>query len=244
MSMVKEVKTPEEGLRKLLAKYGVSVPSWTLEGRTLTVENEIIPLFPWRNERRFVEMKRMLTDGTLGAVCSIRAMRTAGRDESLKDILCREVDLAQWWADKPVAQVFAVENGVCANVILRFEGNATCILEAASTLPVGAEPAERHEVTTDHGMCGDQAIDTLVHQQSVYEFVEGKQSAAYTDVDYELYGLAPAQVALTRCAFAALSGGTDAAGARRQAANLNRILDAIERSARTRAVAYPEEGNA
>ena len=241
MNMQNTLKTPEEGLKKLLEKYGVQAPSFTLGEKTLTVNGVQIPLFPWRFERRFTEMKRMLTDGTLGAVCSIRAMRTAGRDESLQEILYREIDLCQWWADKPVSQVFCVENGQCANLILRFEGNATCILEAASTLSEGAEPAERHEVTTDHGMCGDQAIDTLVHQQSVYEFVEGKPGAAYTDVDFELYGLTPAQVALTRCAFSILSGETDAARARAQDARIRSILSAAAQSAQTRAVAIPRK---
>lgn len=242
MRIEREVGSVAEGLRKLLEKYGVSAPEYALEGNVLTVNGEETPLFPWREEARFQQMKKLLDDGVVGEIVSIRAMRTAEKREGLRGILYRELDLCLWLAERRVKNLFAVVNGGCANVILRFEDNATVILEAAATQRDGAEAAERHEIFTDHGMINDQAIDTQVKQQSVYEFVEGK-TAAYTDVDFELYGLKVDDAARVRAAYAALCGRVDGARARAEDACVRRLVEAVFESAEARQVVSLEEEN-
>lgn len=240
MRIEREVGSVAEGLKKLLDKYGVTPPPYQMEGNVLKVNGEEMPLFPWREEARFREMKRLCTGGVVGEIVSIRAMRTAEKREGLENILYREIDLCLWLAGKRFKNLFAVVNGACANVILRFEGNATVILEAAATQKDGAEAAERHEVFTDHGMVNDQAIDTQVKQQSLYEFVEGK-TAAYTDVDFELYGLKVDEVARVRAAYAALCGRVDGENARAEDAYVRKAVKAVFESSDARKVVSLEE---
>ena len=241
MRIVSGVSSPEEGLKRLLDTYASAYPPYAFDGQTLTVGGEAVPLLPWRCERRFVEMKKLLSDGNLGGICSMRAMRTAGRDETLDEALGREIGVCLWLSGENAAQIFCVRNEGCANAILRFVGGATAIIEAACTLSPGAEPAERHEVITDHGMTTDMPIDTLIPQQSVYEYVEGQPAAGYTDVDFELYGLTRDQAARARAAYDALTGG-DMDGLRRQAARIKTIVEAAKRSDETRSVIAFGEG--
>ena len=242
MRIEKEVYSVSEGLSKLLNKYNITPPSYELEGHTLKIADETIPLFPWRNEPRFREMKKLYTNGVIGNLSSIRAMRTTASDNTLADNLYREVDLCIWWAGMKLVNVFAVVNGPCANVIMRFENKADVILEVASTLPDGSEPIERHEFYTDHGLTTDQAIDTLIKQHSLYAFIEGQPARTFTDNDFELYGLAPDQTALVRTAFSALSGEVSVQKAQKDAAYVNQVVDAIMESARTQTVISLEEG--
>ena len=244
MRIEKEVRSLSEGLNKLLTKYGVNPPPYSLEGRMLTIGGEKLPLFPWRNEPRFQEMKKLRLNGVLGNICTIRAMRTAVKSETLREVLYREIDLCLWFADRKLVNVFAVVNGSCANVIMRFDGNADVILEAAATLPEGSEAVERHEIFTDHGVTLDQAIDTLLKQQSLYKFVEGQPAQAITDTDFELYGLNPTEVALTRTVYGALCSQPDFAKAQAEDAYVRKVVDAVFASAETQTVISLEEGEA
>lgn len=204
MKIQKEIHSPKEGLEKLLKKYAVNAGSYSLEKRAIVLNNQRIPLLPWRSERRFIEMKKMLNDGTLGSLSSARAMRTGWRSETLEEILYREIDLCLWITEKRPVTINGVVNGSCANVLMQLEDGSYCQIEAAAQLNDEELRFERHEVITDHGMATDQAIDTQIRQQSIYVFTEEDQTT-YTDVDFELYGLNDEEIALVRSAFAVLT---------------------------------------
>lgn len=241
MRIREEIKTPAEGLKTLLEKYAVSVPAYELKDGVLTVEGSAVPLLTWRYERRFVEMKRMIEDGTVGEAYQIRCNRTAARTETLDGTLYRELDLCLWWSEKKAENVFAVSECRCANVIMRLSGGSICIIEAAAQLEDDVTPIERHEVITGHGMCTDQTVDTQVRQQSVYVFAEGQPAAEYTDVDFELYGLNMTDAALVHAAYDALTNPEVIAQIRRQDALLRMLVDAVHQSAQTASVAEIRE---
>ena len=80
------------------------------------------------------------------------------------------------------------------------DDGVVCSLEIANTLPAGAEHIDKHEIITARGLVCDRVVDTQIPQQSIYLYAGTNE--AYTDVDFELYGLSAAEVAAVRCAFA------------------------------------------
>ena len=60
------------------------------------------PLLPWRQERRFAELKSMVRDGTLKDVSSVRVCRIEKAGTDLRLLLYRELDLLEWLLDSPV----------------------------------------------------------------------------------------------------------------------------------------------
>lgn len=236
MTKNNEIRSVEDGIAVLTKKYGYSSYDYRLDGNMITMGSKQIPLYPWRWEGRFAEMKKMLWDGSLGHICSIRAMCTAEKSRTLKEILYRELDLCLWWAEMKPVNIFCVMNDICANVIMRFENNADLILEAAATLPDGSESVERHEIFTDHGTVLDQAIDTQLKQPAMITFINGSIPKSYTDTDWDLYGLSSTDCAFVRCAFDVLCGKTDIEDAISRDLTIRSIIDAAFMSSETKSV--------
>jgi len=180
------------------------VPGWSLLG-TATAEG-CVPLLPWRSERRFQELKRLVEGRTIDPVLMCRfSCMTDGRTMDLSAVLYREFDLAEWLTGAPILAVTAaIEADRWANVILRLKNGVVCSVEASTSLPPGTSQLDRHELIARRGVACDGVVDTQVPQSSVYAFTaEGNRQ--YTDTDAELFGLSPAEVYLVRSAYETLS---------------------------------------
>jgi len=127
-----QASTPIElndALARLLEKYAVApAEPWRLvdglpppgeggDARVLAsgcfldepdLPESIIPLLPWRHERRFVELKRLIDAGTVTPLLMCRfACLTDGRERSLEAILYREFDLIEWLSGWPIERLYA-----------------------------------------------------------------------------------------------------------------------------------------
>lgn len=204
--------TPQEQLCALAAKYGVSVPEpWRLgfqtvengiSGWCIRSGNETIPLFPWRCERRFVELKRIVETKTLEDVVLCRfAHVTDGKTLDLGQILYREFDLLEGIVGEKIVSVSGSTYGECfSNVLVRLENGTIASVEAGTTLPDGSPTLDRHELIARRGVASDRVVDTHVPQQSVYLFAkDGVRS--WTDTDAELFGLRQDEIDAVRAAF-------------------------------------------
>lgn len=212
---------PDALLRQLAGKYALDVPrDWLLTkrgGQTpaagLTLlpgwaawDREpcetVLPLLPWRNERRFVELKRMVDEGTVEALSMCRfSCLTDGQTMDLPAVLYREFDLAEWLAGSPIVSVSAsIQAGRWANVILRVASGVVCGVEAGTTLPAGTAILDRHELIARRGVACDRLVDSQVPQSSVYTFTAAG-TGQYTDVDAELFGPDADVVGLVRAAY-------------------------------------------
>ena len=164
---------------------------------------QVVNLLPWRVERRFIELKKLIEDHTLEDVSTLRfcAMST---EQNLIQLLYREFDLCSFLGRAPVKSVFAVgSGGKTANVIVKLENNLSCSVECAAQVP-GIPELDRHEVIARRGIACDRTVDTQIPQSSIYAFTEqGEQH--YTDTDAELFGLSNAEIVLVRAAFQALT---------------------------------------
>ena len=193
-------------LETLRDKYGCPAGAIVTgsEGFELALpDGKKVALLPWRVERRFVELKKIVDGKTLEDVSTFRfAHFTAGGD-SVK-LAAKELDLAVFLADSPVRQIFAVRNGNAAcNILASLENGMSASVECGTMLPAGAEAMDRHEIIARRGVASDRVVDTQVPQSSIYTWTDSGLDT-YTDVDTELFGLTNEQVWVVRAAFAVL----------------------------------------
>lgn len=195
----------QKGLDFLLEKYADGKKA-TLVSRAAVEEDGIeIPLLPWRCQRRFTELRDLVRQGRLEDVSVIRTSHIARRGTPVAAILRRELDICSFLLDSPARVDYAAWGGetVC-NMVATLANGVVCTIEAAATLPESAAPIDKHEIIARRGVACDRAVDTQVPQSSVYVFAEGCKEA-YTDTDFELYGLSEEDAAVVRQAFLAVT---------------------------------------
>jgi len=236
-----------EALERLLRKYEVSVDRpWRLLGEPqpsdrgpagalqlvpgwaeaeADLPETTVPLRPWRAERRFLELRRLVEDETIVPALMCRfACLTDGEAISLDAALYREFDLVAWLAGAPITRVYAtITAGRAANVVLRLANDVLCSVEVATTLPPGTPMQDRHELIARRGVASDRVVDTQVTQSSVYVWSDG-ETRQFTDTDAELFGLSPLEVSLVRSAYQALSKPEHHGEMRRQHARLRQLV--------------------
>lgn len=167
--------------------------------------NGIIPLLSWRNERRFVELRDLVTTRTIDDVQMCRFSYTGSRTgESLSQILFHEYDLLEWITGSQLEEIYAtVYDGVFANVVATLANGAVCSIEAGRTLPRSGENVglDRHELIARRGVASDRVVDSQMPQESVYLLKEDTQTV-WTDTDAELFGLPLREISFVRAALA------------------------------------------
>lgn len=187
-------------LRKLGEKYAVSIPSaW---------EREELPLFPWRKERRFVELRNLIQEKTVEEVVLGRFSCNVQRGyRTLEEVLYRELDLGQWMLGTDLEGLYATlaENEAgerFANVLVRWTNGIVCSMEVGTTLKNGANRPflDRHEWIGRRGVASDRVVDTQIPQESVYVYTS-EETQVFTDTDAELFGLQEEEVAYVRAAW-------------------------------------------
>lgn len=198
-----EMKDINHGLNYLLEKYHVAGSGKISgEGLALTANGREIPLLPWRNERRFIELKNLVNDGTLQGISVMRSCRIDKTGTPIKKLLYRELDLCQWILGSRAAEIFTVTNGgKTANIIVKLDSGIVCTIEAAAALPQEAEAIDKHEIISQKGVACDRVVDTQIPQHSIYLYTQEKHPTTYMDVDFELYGYRIEDVALIRQSF-------------------------------------------
>lgn len=194
-----------------------------------------VPLQPWRCERRFVELKRLVAEKTITPLLMGRlACLTAREAMPLQAILYREFDLAEWLTGSGIVSLFASLHGdVAANVILRLEDGTLCSVEAGASLPAGTPTQDRHELIARRGVASDRTVDAQTVQSSVHVW-NGAGPQHYTDVDFELFGLDAQQVSLVRAAYEALRRARVRAACGHTHQRLRRLVELAYESDRQR----------
>jgi len=191
--------------------------------------NKRVALLPWRVERRFVELKKIVDGKTLEDVSTFRFAAFSSGSDPVKTAT-RELDLAAFLADSPVARIFAVRSGDAAcNILARLENGMSASVECGSKLPEGNNALDRHEIIARRGVASDRAVDTQVPQSSIYEWTSSGL-ATFTDVDTELFGLPNEQIWIVRAAYAVLMKPELAPVWDRAAEDMKRYAEAIVRS--------------
>jgi len=245
-----------DALAALLDKYAVELSgSWRIvdggeppgnAGKLLTLapgasltESDppelTVPLLPWRHQRRFMELKRLIDEETVAPLlmcrfaCLVDAERT-----SLEAILYREFDLVEWLSGTSIVSICAsLVQDRAANVIVRLAGGVIGSVEAGVTLPAGTPMQDRHELIARRGVASDRVVDTQVGQSSVHAWTaEGHEQ--HTDVDAELFGLDAEHVSLVRSAYDVLREPARIVELRRNHRRLRQLVELAKESDRRR----------
>ncbi len=190
----------QDKLDFLLEKYSVDVRAEFKDDKTVLIDGTEIPLLSHRFERRFVELKNIVNNGTLFGISVMRVARIAERGASTDEILCRELDLCQWILGDKIKSVMEMRNDNTLNVIAVTKKGIVCTIEISATLKKGEAPIDKHEIISQRGIACDVVVDAQLKQNSIYLFSD--ENDMYTDVDYELYGLEIEEIAAVRAAFA------------------------------------------
>ncbi|MDO5554914.1 MAG: hypothetical protein Q4G68_14255 [Planctomycetia bacterium] len=205
--------------RALCEKYSVAIPQhWRLTGGSCSCGSDeillvpaggayrcdVVPLLYWRQERRFMELQKLVSTRTIEDVVMCRFSCTGSRSgESLSQIMFREYDLLEWITNSAITDLYAtMYDGVFANVVATITSGAVCSIEVGSTLPRGhkSENLDRHELIARRGVASDRVVDTQIPQQSIYLYKESSRET-WTDCDAELFGLPMNAIYLIRAAF-------------------------------------------
>lgn len=193
------MKKLQEKLDFLVAKYNVGVKPVLKNKNAVIIDGKEIPVFPYRNERRFVELKNIVHNGTLVEVSVMRVSRITEAGKDVYEELYREFGICQYVLQRKIKSVMVMENGNVLNAIATTEDGIVCTLEISATLKNGEIEKDKHEIISQRGIACDVVVDAQLKQDSIYVF--GNENKKYTDVDFELYGLSAEEVSIVRVAF-------------------------------------------
>ena len=198
-----------EALAYLLDKYDISntgrIADSTLPEivpAVLQTERGNVTLFPWRAERRFIELKNIIEQHTLEDISTLRFCRLDSSDRSSLDrLIYQELDLCEWLGDSTIKRIFAVFNGeYAANIIVKLENGISCSVECCVMLSADADIVDRHEIIARRGVASDRVVDTQLPQSSITLFTK-KDEQCFTDIDAEIFGLSENDIHVVRAAF-------------------------------------------
>ena len=225
-------KKMNEALAFLREKYGCAageIVSGDDGARLALPDGSTVALLPWRVERRFVELKKIIDSQTLEDVSTFRFASFSAGGDCVKTA-ARELDLAVYLSGSALTQLFAVKSGDAAcNILARLSGGMSASVECGINLPAGAEILDRHEIIAKRGVASDRGVDTQVPQSSIYEWTDSGNST-FTDVDTELFGLPNEQIWIVRAAFAVLMDPALADVWNKAADDMKKYAGAIVRS--------------
>ena len=221
MNIKKENKDIKKALTGLLEKYNIKPPeafhlSKEGDANALSLlpgyffigptpgENQI-PLLTWRVKRKFIELKKIVSDSVIENVCLFRFCCMGSKDKwAIYELLYRELDLFEYIGNGKITSVQAViSNKEAGNAIVRLDNGALCSIEVSIQMPEDTPLVDRHEIIAQRGVTSDLVVDTQVPQSSIYSYT-GKGEKRYTDVDMELYGFNDREVDHIRSAFQVL----------------------------------------
>ena len=189
----------QEKLDFLLGKYAVETKAVLKDDNTAIIDGTELPLLSHRCERRFIELKNVVNNGTLVGVSVMRVARIIEKGSDIYAALYRELDLCQYILQKSIKSIMVMQNDNVLNAIATTENGIVCTIEISATLKKGEIPKDKHEIISQRGIACDVVVDAQLKQDSIYIF--GEENKKFTDVDFELYGLSIEEVAIVRSAF-------------------------------------------
>ncbi len=225
------MKELQKKLDFLAEKYAMEKNVELKDDNTILINGEEFPVFPHRFERRFIELQKLVCDGTLFGVSVMRTARIVENGSNIFNELYRELDICQYVLKRKIKTITAVQNDNVINVIAVTEDKIVCTIEISATLPSGEMPKDKHEIISQRGIACDIVVDAQLRQDSIYVF--SNENKKYTDVDFEIFGLSVKDTALVRAAFSAAQA-EDFSAAAENAENLRKLVELAKKSTVTK----------
>ena len=223
--MFVNMKTEKEALAGLLQKYDIPFTEGDLDTSR--------PIQPWRCNRKYVELGKMVSSQTLEHPCLLRFCHLTQEGTSLESLLYREFDLAEFISGHRIVSLHAVfTDGRSGSVIIKLDNGIVGSVEVGNLLPEGQNEVDRHEIIARRGVGSDIVVDTQIPQQSIYLMTEDG-SESYKDTDSELYSLDEKGIERVRATFALLKDPAKASFHADQDAHLKKAVAAALESNET-----------
>lgn len=233
MEMVTSI---EEGLKKLLLMREMDIPKYSYGKMQSSIVDQLcyqgkeIPVFYWRHEPKIMGL-RIYGQKNVQENCTLNAYSFAGKDETIEELLFREMDLAEYILGAKVVKVTAVRNGDACNIIGVTELGTCVNLEIGTTMAPGSTNQCQHRLITKRGMANDRVVDTQVVQESVYVYDNRSTTpTTYSDLDLYLYGLRTTDILKVSFAFSILTERQNVEELILQAKHLNQVVKAVQES--------------
>lgn len=193
-------------------------------------EGTAVPLFPWRSERRYFEMRKNLSDGIVQDPVGMRIKHIAPSGTTLANLLVQEVDLAQWILGDRVNKVFASIADDYCNAIFSTEKGIKISAEIGTAQT--KTPILLHEIIAKTGVVMDTAVDTQIEHYPIYLY-NNQGTTTYNDVDFELYGLSYHEIATVRFIASVLAEPEIIAELQQAYQQTRAVFESAEKSAKT-----------
>lgn len=87
------------------------------DDNTILIDGDELPLFSHRYERRLIELRKIVCDGTLFGVSVMRTARIVENGSNIFNELYRELDICQYVLKRKIKTITAVQNDNVINVI-------------------------------------------------------------------------------------------------------------------------------
>lgn len=196
----------------------------------LIKDGKEIPLLWWRSIRTISALIDMASSDKLKKCC-LNVYSFAQKNISLKELLVREIDIAECALGSKCSKITAFKNGDSCNVIAVMKNESVANLELATTMPESARSQCQHRLITDNGMVCDRAVDNVVFEERVSVYSQNKGYAqTYDDGETLLYGYTEEEVSKCYCVFMLLRKDYDENEFIKQFEHLNCVYNAFENS--------------
>ena len=153
------MKKLQEKLDFLLEKYSVDVKAQLKDEKTVIIDGKEIKTLPHRSERRFLELKNIVNNGTLVGVSVMRVARIIEKGKNIYDELYREFDLCEYVLQRKIKSVMVMQNDNVLNSIATTEDGVVCTIEISATLKNGEIEKDKHEIISQRGIACDVVVD-------------------------------------------------------------------------------------
>lgn len=228
-------KEVTNAISHLFEKYRIEAAEWKdfIPGCFLTDENSTgryIPLQTWRYNRKFIELRNIISGGTVEDPRMFRFCALGDKHQwTLRSLIYRECDLCEFLGNSAIASVHAVLNETAGSIIARLANGIICSVEIGAQLEKGSAMIDRHEIIARRGVAGDIVVDTQKPQSSIYMFTASGENA-YKDIDFELFGLAESDIEFVRAIFDVCKNTELQAAAKERHQHLTDLVDIVHQS--------------
>ncbi|MEG1516273.1 MAG: hypothetical protein RSD95_15410 [Clostridia bacterium] len=241
--MIHQVTTIEEGVQRLFLageRPGISFTYHRASEHelfdTLEVNGACVPVLKWRYYPKHYTMRENRKHSIiseLGRLSTLKSLDFAPNSETMAQLLCRELDLAEFFLDAKIHSIMGYGNEKAANFIVHLKNDTMMSLEAFVTLPSEAIRESKHTLFTTNGMMTDLAADKVLVQELVHVFSAGKHPVSYTDHDVCLFGLSMDDQDVCYACYALIDGKEDSAAWKEQSERLRILSEAALNTLKT-----------
>lgn len=163
----------------------------------------ILPIMHWRNERKYIEMKKLIEENQVHNPVGMK-IKNISIDDSINNILIKELDIIEWILNDKITAVYANafkdEHNEYYNIFISTKNSIKVSMEIGKLK--NGNDILMHEIITQKGIITDQPVDTQTAHYPVYVYKDNSFPEIYNDLDFELYGLENKDIAKIRYIFA------------------------------------------